>query len=55
VLLALGAYDRSRHLIVDPVFLFNSAGEDVVRGVEVDANDRDSHLAEPEAVLRRKP
>ncbi len=37
VAFSLGAYDRSKRLVVDPVFVFNTAGEDVIRGVEVNA------------------
>jgi sugar lactone lactonase YvrE len=32
---ALGDYDRSQPLLVDPIFSFDTAGEDIVRGVEV--------------------
>jgi uncharacterized repeat protein (TIGR01451 family) len=34
---ALGDYDRGRPLVVDPVFSFDTAGDDIVRGVEVNA------------------
>ena len=43
---AFGEYDRAQPLIVDPVFLFSSAGDDVIRGVETDSAGNVFLLAE---------